>query len=201
MTETRKGMLLVISGPSGTGKGALCEKLFHADPNIIFSVSYATRKARQGEIDGVHYHFVSDKAFDELVRKDMFLEYATVHEHRYGTPKAPIDKALEEGRCIVLDIDPQGARRVMQARPDCVSVFLLPPSYKELRVRLHTRNTDQQDEIERRLRNARGEVAQAGLYQYNIVNDDLDLAFEQLSCIVTAERHRATRFFPVVTEE
>jgi guanylate kinase len=201
MTETRKGMLLVISGPSGTGKGTLCSKLFSNDPSMHFSVSVTTRAPREGETDGVHYHFVDENQFEKLLQQGVFLEHAFVHNHHYGTLKAPILEAIEKGINIVLDIDPQGARNVVALMPDCVSVFILPPSYRALRVRLHTRNTDDPEEIERRLMNARGEVDQLRQYQYVIVNNDLDLAFEQLYCIVTAEKQRTSRYFPVIIEE
>ena len=198
---TQKGMLLVISGPSGTGKGTLCARLLGDDPSLRFSVSATTRKPREGEIDGVHYHFVTEEQYDSLLAKDAFLEHATVHGHRYGTLREQVERVLASGESVVLDIDPQGARSVMQNAPDCVSVFILPPSYRALRVRLHTRNTDDPDEIARRLRNARGEVEQAHRYQYVVVNDDLELAYAQLSAIVTAEKQRTNRFFPIVTEE
>jgi guanylate kinase len=201
MTETRKGMLLVISGPSGTGKGTLCSKLFSHDPSMHFSVSVTTRAPREGEIDGVHYHFVDNKRFNDLLEQGVFLENACVHNHHYGTLKEPILEAIDKGVNIVLDIDPQGARNVVALMPECVSVFILPPSYRALRIRLHTRNTDDPEEIERRLRNARGEVDQLHHYQYVIVNNDLDLAFDQLFSIVTAEKQRTTRYFPIISEE
>ncbi|MBR4359617.1 MAG: guanylate kinase [Clostridia bacterium] len=198
MREERKGMLVVISGPSGTGKGTLCSRLLNDDPSLSFSVSATTRAPREGEIEGVHYFFVSEQEYDDLLAKDAFLEHATVHGHRYGTLKSQVDRMMEMGVNVLLDIDPQGAKEVMRQRPDCVSVFILPPSYKELRVRLHTRNTDDPREIERRLGNARGEIEQMQLYQYAVVNDDLDLAYHQLSAIITAEKQRTTRYFPVV---
>lgn len=197
----RKGMLLVISGPSGTGKGTLCEKLLRQDPSFHFSVSVTTRAPRHTETEGIDYHFISEADYDTLLAQDAFLEHATVHGHRYGTLKSEVFGRLEKGENVVLDIDPQGARAVMEKTPDCVSVFILPPSYKALRVRLHTRNTDDPVEIERRLGNARGEISQAGRYQYNVVNDDLELAYSQLSAIVAAEKQRTCRYFPTVSEQ
>lgn len=201
MTEERKGMLIVISGPSGTGKGTLCERLLQNDTSLKFSVSVTTRKKREGEIDGEHYYFISEKRYDELLEQDAFLEHATVHGHRYGTLAKPIDEGIQRGDNMLLDIDPQGAISVMNKRPDCVSIFILPPSYEDLRVRLHTRNTENPVEIQRRLNNARGEISKLPRYQYCVVNDDIDMAYEQLYQIIAAEKQRTTRYFPVIEEE
>ena len=191
-------MLIVVSGPSGTGKGTLCERLLAEDPSLTFSVSATTRAPRSTEIEGVHYFFISDEKYDELLAQNAFLELATVHAHRYGTLKSQVDELMAKGLNVVLDIDPQGAKEVMRQRPDCVSIFILPPSYEALRVRLHTRNTDDPVEINRRLGNAKGEIEQMHLYQYVVVNDDLELAFQQMSSIIAAEKQRTTRYFPVV---
>ena len=198
MTEERKGMLIVISGPSGTGKGTICERLLADDPSLTFSVSATTRAPRETEIEGVHYFFLTEEKYDRLLAQDAFLEHATVHGHRYGTLKSQVEQLMEQEKNVVLDIDPQGAKEVMRQRPDCVSIFILPPSYAALRVRLHTRNTDDPVEIERRLGNARGEIEQMHLYQYAVVNDDLELAYSQVSSIIAAEKQRTTRYFPVV---
>ena len=200
MKETRKGMLLVISGPSGAGKGTLVEKLLDKDPTFAFSVSVTTREPRKNEVDGVHYHFISEEKYDTLLREDAFLEHASVHGHRYGTLREEVYSRMERGQNVLLDIDPQGARTVMEREKEAVSVFILPPSYTELKVRLHTRNTENPEEIQRRLRNARGEIAQMNRYRYLIVNDDLNLAFEKLSAIVRAEKQNSVRYFPAVEE-
>ena len=200
--DARKiGMLLIISGPSGTGKGTLCSRLLSGDPSFRFSCSVTTRAPRQGEMEGVHYHFITEARYDELLAEDAFLEHATVHGHRYGTLKAPVEERRQQGYNVLLDIDPQGAMTVMESAKDYVSVFILPPSFAELRVRLHTRNTDDPAEIERRLRNARQEVLNIGKYQYAVINDDLDLAFSQLQSIVNAEKQRTNRFIPIITED
>ena len=200
MKETRKGMLLVISGPSGAGKGTLVEKLLEKDPSFCFSVSVTTREKRKNEVEDVHYHFISEEKYDELLAEDAFLEHASVHGHRYGTLKSEVYERMERGQNVLLDIDPQGARTVMEKEPSCVSVFILPPSYAELKVRLHTRNTEKPEEIQRRLNNARGEIAQMGKYRYLIVNENLELAFEQLSAVVRAEKQNSVRYFPEIGE-
>ena len=200
MKEKRKGMLLVISGPSGAGKGTLVERLLKKDPSFSFSVSVTTREKRKNEIEDVHYHFISEEDYDKLLEQDAFLEHASVHGHRYGTLKSEVYERMERGQNVLLDIDPQGARAVMEKEPGCVSVFILPPSYSELRIRLHTRNTERPEEIERRLNNARGEIAQMGKYRYLVVNDELETAYEQLVSIVRAEKQNSVRYFPEIEE-
>ena len=200
MKETRKGMLLVISGPSGAGKGTLVSKLLEKDPTFCFSVSVTTRGRRENEIEDVHYHFISEEEYDKLLAEDAFIEHASVHGHRYGTLKSEVYDRMEQGQNVLLDIDPQGAREVMRKEKDCVSVFILPPSYHDLKVRLHTRNTENEEEIQRRLNNARGEIAQMDRYRYLIVNDNLELAFEQLTAIVRAEKQNAVRYLPIIEQ-
>ena len=196
----RTGMLLIISGPSGTGKGTLVKKLMDNDPSFRFSCSVTTRKPRTGEIDGIHYHFVSVEEYERLVAENAFLEHATVHGNHYGTLRKPVEEMMQKGDNVLLDIDPQGAISVMENAEDYVSVFILPPSFEDLRVRLHTRNTDDPVEIERRLNNARGEVLKVDRYQYAVVNDDLELAFTQLQSIVNAEKLRTKRCKTTIIE-
>lgn len=196
----RTGMLLIVSGPSGTGKGTLVKRLIDSDPSFRFSCSVTTRKPRFDEIEGVHYHFVSDEEYERLVAQNAFLEHATVHGHHYGTLREPVEKMMAEGLNVLLDIDPQGAISVMENTDDYVSVFILPPSFEELRVRLHTRNTDDPVEIDRRVNNAYGEVKKIDRYQYAVINDNLELAFSQLQAIVNAEKQRTTRFHPTIPE-
>ena len=198
--ENRKGMLLVVSGASGTGKGTLLERLLKDDPSCAFSVSVTTREPRENEIPDVHYHFISDEEYDKLLEEDAFLEHADVHTARYGTLKSEVFDRMERGQNVVLDIDVQGALQVMERCPECVSLFILPPSFTELRRRLEGRGTETQDKIEIRLRNAREEVKLVNRYQYVIVNDDLDTAVAHLECIVNAEKLRTTRWCPTLEE-
>ena len=200
MKEIRKGMLLVISGPSGAGKGTLVSKLLDKDPSFAFSVSVTTRGRRENEIEDVHYHFISEAEYDKLLSEDAFLEHASVHGHRYGTLKSEVYERIDRGQNVLLDIDPQGARAVMEKEKNCVSVFILPPSYHDLKVRLHTRNTENEEEIQRRLNNARGEIAQMDKYRYLVVNDELETAYEQLVSIVRAEKQNSVRYFPEIEE-
>ena len=196
----RTGMLLIISGPSGTGKGTLVNKLMESDPTFRFSCSVTTRKPRQGEIDGVHYYFVDEADFERMVANNEFLEHATVHGNHYGTLRKPVEDLMKQGHNVLLDIDPQGAINVMENTDDYVSVFILPPSFDDLRARLIGRNTDAPDVIERRLNNARGEIQKVDRYQYALVNDDLEFAFAQLQSIVNAEKLRTIRCKTTITE-
>lgn len=196
----RTGMLLIISGPSGTGKGTLVNKLMESDPSFRFSCSVTTRAPRVGEIEGVHYHFVTVEAYNRMVENNEFLEHATVHGNHYGTLKKPVEELMKQGYNVLLDIDPQGAISVMENAEDYVSAFILPPSFEELRQRLVNRKTDAPEVIERRLNNARGEVQQAHRYQYSIVNDDLDVAYAQLKAIVEAEKLRTNRCKNTITD-
>ena len=188
----RTGMLLIISGPSGTGKGTLVKKLMDSDPSFRFSCSVTTRKPRDNEIEGVHYHFVTEEAFDRLVSENAFLEHATVHGHRYGTLRAPVERLMAEGFNVLLDIDPQGAITVMQNADDYVSVFILPPSFEELEHRLRGRGTDTEDRIEARLETAKRELPYAPQYDYQIVNGgDLEEAYQELRSVFLKSTGRA----------
>jgi len=201
MTIKRKGMLLIISGPSGAGKGTLCKMLLERDKSFEFSCSVTTRAARNGEVDGVDYRFIDEAEFRQMVANDELLEYATVHGHLYGTPKTEVDERLRQCRNVLLDIDSQGAMSVMRKTLDYVSIFIIAPSFEELRRRLEKRNAERPDEIRRRLRNAYAEMRKLDLYQYVVINDDVDCAYEQLSCIVNAEKQRTIRFLPTIEEE
>ena len=194
MSEIRKGMLLVISGPSGTGKGTLIEKLMKEDPTLVFSVSATTRAPRPGEIDGVHYHFVSNEKYDELVAEGAFVEYATVHGNRYGTLRSEVYQRLERGENVVLDIDVQGALNVIASEKEKVSIFILPPSMKELRARLTGRGTETPEQVETRLSNAVWEISQKDKYEYKVINDDMEECLDTLRAIIKAEKHASAYY-------
>ena len=194
MSEHRKGMLLVISGPSGTGKGTLIERLMNEDPTLVFSVSATTRAPRPGEIDGVHYHFVTNEQYDQLVAENAFVEYANVHGNRYGTLRSEVYERLERGENVVLDIDVQGALNVIASEKEKVSIFILPPSMKELRDRLTGRGTETAEAVERRLHNAVWEISQKDKYEYKVINDDLETCLRTLQAIIEAEKHSSAYY-------
>ena len=201
MNERLTGMLLVISGPSGVGKGTIVKRIMENDPSIVFSVSATTRAPREGEVNHRDYHFVTEAEYDELVAQDAFLEHAEVHGHRYGTLKSEVEKRIADGQNVLLDIDTQGALQVMEKAPDAVSVFILPPSFQELERRLRGRQTEAEADILRRLANARAEVKLLSRYTYALVNDDLDQACRTLEHIVKAEKQRTSRLEISLDEE
>lgn len=190
----RRGLMLVISSPSGAGKTSLSRRLVQDHPDLALSISATTRAPRPGEQDGREYHFVTPADFSEMVEADAFLEHAEVHENRYGTPRAPVMSALDEGQDVLFDIDWQGAMQVFAAAAaDVVRVFILPPSMAELSRRLHSRAQDAEDVIERRLGRAAGEIRMWGEYDYVLINEDYDTAYSQLGHIYHAERLRRAR--------
>jgi len=182
------GFPLVVAAPSGTGKTTVCRALVARDPGLVFSVSHTTRERRPKEQDGRDYHFVSQAEFGRMIEAGEFLEWAVYNDHHYGTSFAAIEAPLAEGRVVVLEIEVQGARQVRARRADARLVFLLPPSLEALEARLRGRGTDGPDEIARRLRVAKGELAAAGDFDYAVVNDDLETCVGELAAIVAAER-------------
>lgn len=191
---SRRGMLLVVAGPSGVGKGTLIRELLQRHPDIQRSVSCTTRDPRPGEREGVDYHFLSDAEFARMRDEGELLEWALVHGiDRYGTPRAPVEQALDAGRDIVLEIDYQGARSVRSRLPEAVTVFVAPPTAEALRERLVGRNTEDALAMQRRMRSAAIEFANMGMFEYVLVNDDLQRAHDDLEAIYLAERMRSRR--------
>ena len=196
----KKGRLYVISGPSGTGKGTVCRELLKEIGNE-FSVSMTTREPREGETDGKDYYFVTREVFLENIEAGNFLEYATVFDNLYGTPKDMVINRLERGRNVLLDIDVQGGLQVKKAMPEAVLIFILPPSLAELRRRLEGRGTETKEKVEKRLGQALDEIRLIGEYDYYIVNDDLDEAVALAKSIMAAEAARVPEAVkPVIRE-
>ena len=190
----RRGLMLVLSSPSGAGKTTLSRRLLESDSNITISVSATTREKRRNEIDGRDYYFVTPEKFEQMARSGAFLEHATVFGHRYGTPRAPVEAALAEGRDVLFDIDWQGTQQLAQkARGDLVSIFILPPSRAELERRLKARAEDSADIVARRMANANDEISHWPEYDYIVLNDDIVRAHGHIESILAAERLRRQR--------
>lgn len=183
-----KGRLFVLTAPSGAGKTSLIDALVRDDPSLKLSISYTTRPTRPGEKDGVDYHFVDDATFLGMRGRGEFLESAEVHGYRYGTSKRVITDALARGEDLILEIDWQGARQVRGIYPDCVGIFILPPSVEELERRMRARGQDAEAVIQRRLEAARGEMEHAGEFDYAIINKDFETAKRELAQIIQKER-------------
>jgi guanylate kinase len=190
----RRGLMLVLSSPSGAGKSTIARNLLESDKAFELSVSVTTRPRRASEIDGVHYHFRGQREFEMLRDNDALLEWAEVHGNFYATPREPAEAAMSEGRDMLFDIDWQGAEQLRdKMRGDIVSIFILPPTMRELKERLRRRAEDQDSVIEARLNNARAEIEHWRDYDYIVINDDLDAAFHSVQSIVAAERLRRDR--------
>jgi guanylate kinase len=190
----RRGLLIVLSSPSGAGKSTISRMLLEADNEVTMSVSATTRPKRPGEVDDVDYHFVDDAEFDRLIDAGEFVEWAPVFGYRYGTPKAPVKDALRDGRDILFDIDWQGTQQLKAAMgEDLVSIFILPPSMTELERRLHTRGTDPEDVIADRMARAAGEISHWPEYEYVLINRDTDDCLAEVRAIVAAERLKKNR--------
>ena len=186
-----EGTLFIVAAPSGAGKSTLVNALLEREPDISLSISHTTRPPRPGEQYGRHYYFVERAEFEREVAEGIFLEHAEVHGNFYGTSRTTVQDLLRQGRDVLLEIDWQGAAQIRKAKPDCVSVFILPPSRAELERRLRGRGSDSEDVIERRLRNSRGEIAHAHEFDYIIVNDRFEDALQTLQAIVRAVRQRS----------
>lgn len=189
----KKGFLLVISGPSGVGKGTVLHDLMNTQKNLVYSVSVTTRKQRPGEIEGVSYFFKSHEEFEKMIEEDKFLEYAKVHDNYYGTPKDFVEEKINEGKIVILEIDVQGALNVKKNIDNGVYIFLAPPSLSELKNRIVNRGTETESDINLRMHNARKELSYIKYYDYLVVNDHLNSAINLVNEIINAEKHKVFR--------
>lgn len=196
----RKGLIFVVSAPSGAGKTSLCKRVVDIFPDLRHSISYTTRPPRLGETDGVDYHFVSEEKFLKMVEKDEFVEWAVVHGNRYGTAEASLRKHEKEGIDVILDIDVQGARQIRKRLGRGVYIFVLPRFPEELEKRLRGRGTENEEDIKARLSNARKEMEQIANYDYIVINDLFENAAERLKSIIAAERCKRDAVLPQVKE-
>ncbi|OPX86774.1 MAG: Guanylate kinase [Pelotomaculum sp. PtaB.Bin104] len=189
-----KGILFVVSGPSGTGKGTICKALLDGDPALRLSISTTTRSPRIGEVEGEHYFFLTKEIFSQMIREGQFLEWAEVYGNYYGTSRQFVLETLEQGSDVILEIDIQGALQVKEKFPEAVLIFVSPPSMSELKERLIVRGTDSLAEIEKRLSYTADELKLAGRYDYVVINDNLAKAVEKVRAIITAEKSRPWHF-------
>lgn len=200
MTETVPGKLIVVSGPSGAGKSTVIGKVMEKRTDVCFSVSVTTRAPRTGEEEGVDYFYVTPECFHEMVSSGALLEHAEYVGNCYGTPRAYVEEKLAAGISVILDIEVQGAAQVRAMERDAVSIFVLPPSAKELERRLRGRKTDSEEKIQKRLAQARRECEEASQYGYIVINDDPDAAAEEVCSIITAEKCKAAGRLNIITE-
>ena len=189
----QKGLLILVSGASGTGKGTVCKKLLSEMPEMYYSISATTRQPRDGETDGVEYFFITVDDFKKKIAEGKFLEYAEVYGNFYGTPLYKIEENLNSGRNVLLEIDTQGALKVMEKIPEGVFIFLLPPSLEELYSRIKKRGTEDEETLKRRFDSAKSEIEVGKKYQYAVVNDTVDKAVEKIKSIITAESLKVER--------
>lgn len=188
----RRGNIYIVSAPSGAGKSTLCRELLEVYPDITYSISHTTRAPRAGEVAGVDYHFISKEGFQERIEKGLMAEWAEVHGNYYGTSLETLEASVSKGIDVLLDIDVQGARQMCEAMPECVTIFIMPPSVEELLARLEKRGTDTPETIEKRMKNATGEMNQSDFYRHVIVNDDLDDAVAAFVAVVKTCREGVT---------
>jgi guanylate kinase len=196
--EKKKGLLFVVSAPSGTGKTTLCRKMVRIFPGMHYSISYTTRPSRPGEENGRDYHFIRAEDFQRMIDAGEFAEWAEIYGHRYGTSKTILDRIRDEGRDVIVDIDGQGARQLREQDPQAIFIFILPPSWEELKRRLSLRKTEDPTALEERLRKSRLETADGRWYDYLIVNHKLEKAQKELEAIIRAEHCRRERVIGVL---
>ena len=196
----RRGKTFIISGPSGVGKSTVLHALFEGRDDLYFSVSATTRAPREGERDGVDYHFIHADRFRSMIEEDAFLEYAEYVGNFYGTPKRFVDEAMDKGQDVILDIEVQGALQVTSKRPDTVKIFIAPPSWKELERRLKDRGTDDPEKVQKRLLRAKVEFQTAHTYDYFVVNDTVENAVRELDAIITAEHCKPRERMSILAE-
>ncbi len=189
----KRGSLVVFSGPSGSGKGTVLACAMKKDKDIALSVSATTRKPREGEVDGVNYYFKTTEEFEEMIKADGLIEWASFCENYYGTPRDMVEKNLEEGIDVVLEIEVQGAMKVKERFPEAVLIFNIPPSMKVLRERLIGRGTESEEVVEKRLKTAEWELSQAGKYDYIILNDDIETAAREFLSILKSEKCKTSK--------
>lgn len=193
LSKKKKGLLIVLSGPSGAGKGTICKALMEKEKNLKLSISATTRQPRSGEIEGKNYFFKSEEDFEKMIENDSFLEWAKVYGHYYGTPKDFVLKNLEEGNDVVLEIDIQGALKIKEKFPEGVFIFILPPSMEELKNRIKKRGTETEEEIIKRFKSAYEELNYVSRYNYVVINDSVEEAVEKIRAIIIAEKCRVDR--------
>jgi guanylate kinase len=193
MGNKGRGLLIVISGPSGAGKGTICKSFMDRNKNVALSVSATTRAPRNGEVEGINYYFMTKEEFKDKIHTNDFLEYAEVYDNYYGTPKSNVEEILESGKDVILEIDIQGALKVKENTEEGVFIFILPPSMQELKKRIINRGSETQESLMKRFKSAYKEINFISKYNYAVVNDKLEMAVEKLEAIISAERCRVDR--------
>ena len=196
----KKGLLIVISGPSGAGKGTVYNEVLIRRPEIQRSISVTTRAPRKGEVDGVHYYFRTEEQYQKMIADGEFLETAAVYSNYYGTPKAPVYEKLAKGQDVMFEIDTLGAKQIKKMYPDAVTIFIIPPSFEILEKRLRDRGTDSEESIRRRLSCAKSELAKYKQFDYIVFNDDLETAIGKTLAIIEAEKSKISRNEAVIID-
>lgn len=198
--EKEKGLLIVISGPSGAGKGTVCKELLRNNKNLAVSISATTRDPRVGEVEGKNYYFINKENFLDMIGNNQFLEYAKVYDNYYGTPSKPVLNMMNQGIDVILEIDIQGASQVRANYPEGIYIFVVPPSINELKKRITERATESEEQMNKRLNCSYEEIRNATKYSYIVINDKVDIAANQIASIITAEKCRSVRLESKIEE-